>query len=317
MALYPYTFDPIYKDKIWGGRNLERLFGRSLPAGKEIGESWELADLSVGQSAVSGGPDKGLAIAELMRRHGREILGSAKPVAGGQFPLLIKYLDANDTLSLQVHPDEKAAGRLGPPAAVKTECWYIIESRGGFILKGVKPSVTERDFRRALQAEKSGEGSKALEDLVQRIDVRAGDFHYIPAGTVHALGAGLVVAEIQTPSDTTYRVSDWGRGREIHVEEALACIRFAPSPVDEPRTGVLVENAYFAVELLDVRPGRRKVPAGRCRTWMVLHGRGQVEYAGGGPLALVPGQTVVLPAALACELAAAETMTILETTLPG
>jgi mannose-6-phosphate isomerase len=317
MSLYPLTFAPIYQARIWGGRNLGRLFGRKLPGRGPIGESWELADLTAGQTPIARGPDKGKPLAQLLRTSAADILGRAAAPPDGRFPLLLKYLDANDILSLQVHPDERAARRLGPPAAVKTECWYIVESRGGFILKGVKPGVTKKDFRQALASEAKGEGCHDLEELVQWVPVKTGDFHYIPAGTVHALGAGAVVAEIQTPSDTTYRVSDWGRGRQVHVEQALACIHFEPAPAKEPRTGLLVSNDYFTARLQRRGIGRKNLPAGACRVWMTLAGKGVIEHAGPGRRTpIVPGQTVVIPAALDAELVVAEPIICLETTLP-
>ena len=219
MDLYPLTFRPVYKETIWGGRNLDRLFGRDLPAGKLIGESWELADLDQGVSvAANEGSLKGQTLTDLTRNLGSQLLGGAAPTADGRFPLLLKFLDANDTLSLQVHPDRQAVAAI-PGAALKTECWYVLESRGGFIYKGVQPGVTAAMFRRAV-------ADNMVAELLQRFDVAEGDFHYLPAGTVHALGKGVVVAEVQTPSDTTYRVTDWGRGREIHVEQSMQCIRF-------------------------------------------------------------------------------------------
>ena len=145
MSLYPLTFEPIYKEKIWGGRNLERLFGRRLPDGALVGESWELADLPEGTSTIAGGPRAGESLTELTARGGKELLGAARPMPSGRFPLLLKLLDANDVLSLQVHPDAEAARRIraaGEQADLKTECWYIVESRGGMIYKGVTPGLT-------------------------------------------------------------------------------------------------------------------------------------------------------------------------------
>jgi mannose-6-phosphate isomerase len=314
MSVYPYKFDPIYKEKIWGGRALERLFGRRLPGGAKVGESWELADLPEGVSVVVNGPDAGKTLAQLLAERGGEILGRAVPVAGGRFPLLLKLLDANDILSLQVHPDERAVERLGPPAALKTECWYVLESRDGHILKGVADGVGEEDFRRALSP---GDDAEALRRLVRRFDVKAGDFHFLPAGTVHALGAGVVVAEIQTPSDTTYRVSDWGRGREIHVTEALACIHFAP-PAEAAGAGgdVLVRTPHFTVRKLSRPVGQAPLAGGACSAWMVLSGRGRVECPAAAA-ELRAGDTVLIPAAIdRGRLIVEKEMTCLEVTLP-
>jgi len=220
MEPYPYKFVPIYKEKIWGGRNLHRLFGRLLPPGESIGESWELADLVEGVSRVANGPAAGATLTDLTGRLGPRLLGGSRPMPDGRFPLLLKLLDANDILSLQVHPDADAVQAIGGDAAAKTECWYVVESRDGMIYKGVLPGVTAEQFRGAIE-------SGTVEQCVKTYRVAAGDFHYLPSGTVHALGAGVVVAEVQTPSDITCRVTDWGRGREIHVERSMQCIHFA------------------------------------------------------------------------------------------
>ena len=315
MSVYPYKFEPIYKEKIWGGRAFERMFGRELPAGAQIGESWELADLVEGVSVVANGPEAGKTLTELVAAHGQRLLGGAAPTDGGRFPLLLKLLDANDILSLQVHPDARAVAELGPPAALKTECWFVLESRDGHILKGVADGVTEDDFRRVLSA---GDNAEALRTLVRRFDVAAGDFHHLPAGTVHALGAGVVIAEIQTPSDTTYRVSDWGRGREIHVAEALRCIHFeAPAPPPGAGGDVLVATEYFVVRKLMAPVGVSAVPGGQCMAWMILSGVATISGCG-VEVQLSAGDTVLTPAAMTDgQLSVAEEMSYLEVTLPS
>jgi len=317
MHVYPLTFEPIYKKKIWGGRNLERLFGRRLPPGELIGESWELADLTNGVSVVAAGPAKGATLTELTGEMGKALLGGAAPQGNGRFPLLLKLLDANDTLSLQVHPDATAVADIGGEAAPKTECWYIVESRDGYIYKGVRAGVTPQQFRRAIETD-------SCRDVVVRFDVAAGDFHYLPAGTVHALCAGVVVAEVQTPSDTTYRVTDWGRGREIHVERSMECIHFEPPSSDVPGAAgeTLLMTDFFTVARRQVVDASAFVlPSGRCTAVMMLAADGPagIDYDndGGGQVPLRAGDTVLLPAALAgARLTAGGPCSFLEITLP-
>lgn len=298
MHIYPYKFCPIYKERIWGGRNLRRLFGRQFPEGKNIGESWELADLPGDSSTVANGPDAGKTLHELTTQLGGGLLGRARPMPDGGFPLLLKLLDASDILSLQVHPDAAAVKQIGPDAALKTECWYVLDSRGGFIYKGVQPGVTAGQFAAAVAA-------NTVERLIRKVPVTAGDFHYLPAGLVHALGPGVVVAEVQTPSDTTYRVTDWGRGREIHVAHSMQCIRFGLTGDSPPGAGgdTLLSTDFFMIKLRSAESlAAETLPAGLCTALMVLHATGQVEIRSDAPVEhILPvggGDTILLPAAL-------------------
>ncbi len=300
MEICPLTFEPIYKDKIWGGRNLARLLGRRLPLGQEIGESWELADIPEGVSVVAGGPAAGATLTQVVGELGERLLGKAKPLEGGRFPLLLKYLDANDMLSLQVHPDARAVREIGGDARLKTECWYVLESREGIIYKGVKEGVTPEQFSRAIE-------DNTVAELCRRHDVKAGGFHYLPAGTAHALGAGVVVAEIQTPSDTTYRVSDWGRGRELHIDLAMKSIHFGEGEIAPPGADAakfaLLQTEFFSVFLRTAgRSEPKGLPAGVCCAVMLVGGQGPVKFTHEGPAEPVVwaniGDTVLLPAAL-------------------
>lgn len=317
METYPYKFAPIYKEKIWGGRNLERLFGRELPAGRPIGESWELADLAEGVNQVSNGPACGTALTDLTRQLGSRLLGGAPAMADGRFPLLLKLLDANDILSLQVHPDAAAVEAIGGDAALKTECWYILESRDGMIYKGVLPGVSADQFRQGIEAD-------TVDKLVKPCSVAAGDFHYLPAGTVHALGAGVVVAEVQTPSDTTYRVTDWGRGREIHIDRSMQCIHFTEADDEAPGAGgeTLLKTEFFTVAHRKARAGEAAtIPAGRCVALMMLETQGLAEVRHAGPVepavAVHAGDTILIPACLdSPEVATSGACTWLEVTLP-
>lgn len=222
--LYPLTFQPIFKERIWGGRNLERLYKKNLPAKIPIGESWEISDRSGDESVIANGPLAGKSIHWLMENHRDELLGSAKPAASGRFPLLIKILDAQEKLSLQVHPPASKAAQLG--GEPKTEMWFIADARPeADLFVGLKRGVTRDEFEKRIR-----DGTVA--ECFQHIRVKKGDAMFLPSGRVHAIGAGNVIFEIQQNSDTTYRVFDWnrvdasGKPRELHVEKSLASIDF-------------------------------------------------------------------------------------------
>ncbi len=315
-APYPLIFQPIYKEKVWGGRRLESL-GRKLPGDSftKIGESWELADL--GSTSASGGgggaerslivngPLAGMTLHDAMQRLGPRLLGRLQPTSGGDFPLLVKYLDAGEHLSVQVHPSPDYA-RTHPGAHLKSEAWYILDAApGSAIYKGVKPGVTPEHFRSAIR-------SGGVEELLIRVPVKPGDCHYLPSGTCHALGAGILVAEVQTPSDTTFRVFDWGRtGRELHVEQALQCIEFGPPEVarHEKRSHVagmfttvsrLCLCDFFRIEKVRmIESYEQEIPYDQPAVWMVLQGKGQFKLAGfDAPIPFERGQTLLLPAGM-------------------
>lgn len=241
--LYPLIFEPIYKEKVWGGRALSKL-GRDLPGDESvgIGESWEIADLattsasggggSAEHSVVANGPLVGKSLRALMQTYGQALLGhGVKPADDGGFPLLIKFLDAKENLSVQVHPSPQYAA-AHPDAHLKSEAWYVVDCEpGAVIYKGLVPGTTSAQLRAAIEANTDA----AVVPLLNALPAKKGDCHYLPSGTLHALGAGVLVAEVQTPSDTTFRVYDWGRtDRELHIDQAMACIDFGVShPVDE------------------------------------------------------------------------------------
>lgn len=318
-ALYPLRFQPIYKEKVWGGRTLERL-GRQLPGDEDvaIGESWELADLSqtsasgggggAERSKVADGALAGRTLHELMLQYGERLMGRLRPTATGDFPLLVKYLDARENLSVQVHPSEGYVASH-PEAHLKSEAWYIVHAEpGAAIYKGIKEGVTPQAFRRALDANTVD----AVEPLLIKVPVKAGDCHYLPSGTCHALGAGILVAEVQTPSDTTFRVFDWGRqGRELHVEQAMPCIEFGPAQTanHERRSHIagvfttvsrLVTCEFFRIERIRMSQGyRQELPYDQPVVWMVLEGRGHLRTkAGAPPTPFERGQTLLIPAGM-------------------
>ncbi len=305
-AVCPLIFKPLFRPKIWGGRNLERLLDKQLPPGGPIGESWECADLDEGQSVVATGPAAGRTLHDLVNSWGADLLGRA-PLVGDRFPLLIKFLDAVQPLSIQVHPDAATAARLGPNARPKEEMFYVIDAApGGCIYLGLRPGVSRDDLSAAAR-------NGGIESLLNRIPVKAGQSFHARPGTVHALGAGVVVAEVETPSDTTYRLHDWGRIRAgsdagLHVEEALECVCLdndAPPP--PPRTHVgglfttvtrLTECAAFVVEKVRFVEGMQmEIPYAELVVWVVLAGRGTIRHIGGEQV-FKTGDVVVLPAAL-------------------
>ena len=230
--LYPLCFQPYYKPVMWGGGNLKKVLNRTLPENTSdpIGEAWELCDREDVQSVVLNGPLAGKTITELVQNYGTELLGTK--FQGGRFPLLIKIIDAGQKLSLQVHPDEEACGRIGNGAQPKTEMWYIIHADpGAKIIAGLKPGAETEAF---LQQASSPE----CENSLTVYDSKPGDAYFIRAGLVHAIGAGNLLLEVQQNSDTTYRISDWGRvggdgkPRQLHLEESRKSIN--PDLTDSP-----------------------------------------------------------------------------------
>jgi mannose-6-phosphate isomerase len=305
----PLIFEPIFKPKIWGGRKLEELLGKVLPPNESIGESWEVADLENDQSRVATGPARGKSLGQLVNNWGRDLLGGAS-LFEGRFPLLIKYLDAREDLSVQVHPSPEFAHRRGGATRVKNEAWYILHAEpDACIYRGLLDGVTKADFEAAIR---QGDCAK----LLRRIPVRAGQCYHLPSGTVHALGAGVVVAEVQTPSDVTYRVFDWnrvepstGKPRDLHIAEALECINFADQSIPgEERSHVasvwttvtrLITSDSFVIERVKMVEGLdQPLPYAHLVVWMVLDGRGTIRWAERHELTFKRGDTVVIPAGL-------------------
>ena len=311
MPLYPLKFQPIYKAKVWGGRALERL-GRDLPAGQSIGESWELVDL--GRTSVSGGgggaerslitngPLAGLDVHDAMNRYGGDLMGHLPPNDFGEFPLLVKFLDAAENLSVQVHPSRQYALE-NTDAYLKSEAWYILHAEpGAVIYKGVASGTTPEQFRAAI-------ANNTVEDLIITVPVTAGDVHYLPSGTCHALGKGIVVAEVQTPSDTTFRVYDWGRqGRELHVDQALECIEYGPADTQryEPHTVIereqtrveaLVRCEHFHIDRVNMAAGyTQPLTDTEPVVWMVLAGEATIRCTAESATPIGRGETLLLPA---------------------
>lgn len=243
--MYPIKFENIYFEKIWGGRDLA-LFRNNLPEGK-IGESWDVACHKTDQSIIANGCYKDLNLGQLIKREGQKLLGTE--IRGERFPLLVKLINAADTLSVQVHPDDIYA-RLVENDMGKTECWYIVEaSAAASIIIGTK-NCNKESFRKAINEGK-------VEECLNKIPVSKGEFYFIPSGMVHAIGSGVIIAEIQQNSDLTYRVYDYNRGRELHIEKALDVIDFQ----------LKGENISGIVEML---PDCKKTRLVNCNKFIVV-----------------------------------------------
>jgi len=236
--LYPFVFDDIFREKVWGGRNLERFLNKKLPPAKKIGESWEISGHAETKSVIANGPLKGRTLDAL---DAEKLLGKRTfEKYGKRFPLLFKFIDANDVLSVQVHPDDECAGALGEADPGKTEAWYIIHAEpAAKIYAGLKEGISKGAFERLVE-----EGG--VEDALAPLQVSEGDVVGLPAGTLHAVGAGVLFAEVQQNSDNTYRVYDWGRlgldgkPRPLHLEKAKEAVKVENRP--RTRKGELLED---------------------------------------------------------------------------
>jgi mannose-6-phosphate isomerase len=296
----PLLFAPVYKVVLWGGRRFERWRG-DLPEGA-VGESWELADHQSGMSVVASGPLAGTTLQTLTEKCGPELVG--RGFRGGAFPILIKLIDATDLLSVQVHPDDGLARSLGVGENGKTECWLILDD-GGELYQGTRPGVDRAMFERALR-----EGR--LAETLNHYRPQAGDFFFMKARTVHALGAGCMVYELQQTLDITFRVYDWGRvgadgkARPLHVREALETIDFGASGFGPQRSEwsgnrgkrsrVLTECPYFTLEEVELGDGEWSKRIDSCAAVTDLSGEGALSTAG-GRVELVAGRTALVPAA--------------------
>jgi mannose-6-phosphate isomerase len=319
-SLYPLRFRPILRSYLWGGRRLETSLGKPLPPGNVWAESWEIADHGGDQSIVELGPLAGATLHELVGRCGCELLGrhDARP----QFPLLLKFLDAAQTLSVQVHPNDAQAARLNPPDAGKTEAWLVIEAApGSLIYAGLKPGVDRDRLQAAIRQgtgtvpvfapAKTGLSPSPLDECLNAFPASPGDCVFLSAGTVHAMGAGILAAEVQQSSDTTFRLFDWnrlgpdGQPRALHVAQALDVIDFSrgpvapqrPRPTARPQVSRLVECDKFIWDRFEFDSPLTTGGDDRCHILTVLQGAVRIE---GDPAesALPRGGTALLPASL-------------------
>jgi mannose-6-phosphate isomerase len=319
--LYPLTFHPLFKSMLWGGRRLPAFLGRPAPHGDPIGEAWVLSDVEGNASVVAHGPLAGRTLRELLAERRRDVLGSAD-APDGRFPLLLKFIDARQELSVQVHPDDELAVKLaGPGKRGKTEAWVILDRDPATsrIYAGFRPGVTAGDFREAMAA-------KTAPKTLHSFTPTPGDCVFLKAGTVHAIGADILLFEVQQTSDITYRLYDWdridaktGRGRELHIDHGLTCSDFAKGPchpVTPKPNGELVNCEYFTLHR-HARHDKFMVGAdGACRVVVRVEGQGDLVWNGERhPIGV--GSVVLLPAAVGiATIDPRGPMTVLECGLP-
>jgi mannose-6-phosphate isomerase len=294
----PLRFEPFLRPMIWGGRRFARFLGKNLPTAEPYGESWEVSDHPLHASRLATASGYGVSLRQLMKEQRGELLGAA---AGryAVFPWLFKLLDASDWLSVQVHPDEEAARLLSPGELAKTEAWYILDATAeARIYAGLKPGVGPQQLRDAVQ---SGNVTACLHCFTPK----PGDFVYLPAGTVHAVGGGVLFAEIQQTSDATFRLFDWNRvdahrkPRSLHLEQAFASIHWDQGPIEpiaangEARQH-LVTCPYFEIERCRWTKSTSLGGAGRLQALIVIEGHGR--FANGE--FFMPGDVWILPATM-------------------
>ena len=309
MMFYPLKFNPIYKDYLWGGRNLEK-FGKKLPGGV-VAESWEISCHPAGVSVISNGEFQGVSLPELIEKYSQKIVGNALPQEDiDKFPLLLKLIDANDWLSVQVHPEDSYAqvhenGELG-----KYEMWYVLSAKpGAKLIYGVLPGVTREIFAQAIKENR-------IDRCLNYIEVFPGDTLSIPAGLVHATGPDIVVAEIQQNSNTTYRIYDFdrmdkfGNKRPLHIEKALEVIDFNADKYKKKTADFSVKigdfssktyevvNKYFVVELYQIHGEVHELANGiRFYIYLCIEGEGEILYEGGS-VKVHSGDSFLIPASM-------------------
>lgn len=297
--LYPLLMTPIFDPRPWGRFDLSPIYPRKFQ--EKIGESWLTGD----NGKVQNGPLAGKTLAELAGRYQRELVGEA-PLDQARFPLLVKFLFPEDKLSVQVHPDDAAAQELGEPWG-KTECWYVADARpGAEIALGLKKGVTRPEFERAI-------GDNRAEDLLNWIEIFEGDMIFVAGGTVHTLGPGSIIVETQQQSDTTFRLYDYGRPRELHLEHGLRVIRdqvrsgkVKPQPFSKMGGNgnlrqALVSSRYFVVENFRIHAEQEFLPPPGKSSAQILvatDGEGFLEVPGREPVKLAKGDAVVVPASI-------------------
>lgn len=323
-TLHPLRFEPILKRLIWGGRKLGSVLHKPIGAEADYAESWEISDHRADVSRVAEGPLAGRTLRELAAEHGVDLFGAGVG-ARAQFPLLIKFIDARQDLSVQVHPDD-VLGRALVDDNGKTETWVIVHAEpGSRIYAGLKAGVAREDMARAVE-------QGGVEDLIHSFPAVAGDCIFIPAGTVHAIGAGVVLAEVQQMSDATFRLHDWGRvgldgkPRQLHLAESLQAIDYAagpvaplattPGPVRGGTREALSRSPFFALERLTLDGPSTVGDPDRFTIVLGLGGSAEVR-SGDFRTTVGLGETLLLPAAIGpCEVVPAGRATLLTCVVP-
>ncbi len=288
--LYPFLVIPIFDERPWGVRDLRPFYTRIV--NEPIGESW----LTWEDNRVANGPLAGQSIGDLAKKYRRDLVGQVAYYED-RFPLLIKFLFPGDKLSVQVHPDDQGAQKYGQPCG-KTECWYVLRAEpGAQVALGLKPGVTLDEFRKSIAETRA-------EELLNWIDVFAGDMIYVAAGTVHTIGGGMVLVETQQTSDITYRLYDYGRPRELHIEKGLEAVKLNTNAGKVVRgagdqSDVLVSSPFFQVEKMRLRePLHAEVSPASPHILVAVNGSGIVESQGMEPISFATGDAVVIPASV-------------------
>ena len=320
--LYPLLMSPIFDPRPWGTTDLSPIYP-SHRFEEKIGESWLTGD----NSKVANGPLRGKSLAEVSAQYGRKLVGDAANDST-RFPLLTKFLFPHEKLSVQVHPDDEAAHRAGQPCG-KTECWYVVYAKpGAQIGLGLKPGVTREQFEQAIHQQRA-------EELLNWINIFPGEMIYVAGGTVHTLGPGSIIVETQQQSDTTYRLYDYGRPRELHLKEGLAVlkervasgkvIRPAPTIINgtKNRQSPLVASSFFVVEMFELKEpqvfattdGAEKSSV---QILIAVEGCAVIEAHGAEPVTLAKGDAVVVPASIGgFQVRPQWTVEFLKAALPG
>jgi len=305
--LYPLKFKPIFKEKIWGGQNLKLRLNKNIPSGKKIGESWELSGIDENISVVANGFLEGNELTELIEVYMGDIVGERiYEKFGTEFPLLIKYIDANEALSIQVHPDDNLAFERHK-ASGKTEMWYIIDcKKDAELISGFNHEMDKSHYLMHLN-------KNEIQQIVNYEKVKQGDVFFIPAGRIHAIGAGIVLAEIQQTSDITYRIFDWNRKdekgnyRELHTEQALDVIDF--KKYDSYKTtyhsvpnisSPILSARYFQTNILEFdQTIEKNYNQLDCFViYMCIEGKFEIEYDESEKITVKKGETILIPAVL-------------------